>query len=170
MNASKSINIKIAIILTAKINRIMLNEILAHKQPNFAQNWNFWPNIGIFGPFGLMAGQKTMQTRCIGGFPLGGYQTFCFLPLKSGILSQKRPNLNPEYAFVVILGQILAFLDLLVSYPTKKQCGQVVYVVFRYISTKTFTKYCHFLHIFSNAWPKTNVNKVPRWFLAVQDS
>ena len=38
MNASKSINIKIAIILTAKINRIMLNEILAHKQPNFAQN------------------------------------------------------------------------------------------------------------------------------------
>ena len=24
-------------------------------------------------------------------------------------------------------------------------------------------KYCHFLHIFSNARPKTNVNKVPRW-------
>ena len=30
MNASKSINIKIAIILTAKINRIMLKEIFAH--------------------------------------------------------------------------------------------------------------------------------------------
>ena len=24
-------------------------------------------------------------------------------------------------------------------------------------------KYCHFLHILSNARPKTNVNKVPRW-------
>merc|ERR1712141_936752 len=26
-----------------------------------------------------------------------------------------------------------------------------------------WAKYCHFLHIFSNAQPKTNVNKVPRW-------
>ena len=24
-------------------------------------------------------------------------------------------------------------------------------------------KYCHFLHILSNARPKTNLNKVPRW-------
>ena len=27
-----------------------------------------------------------------------------------------------------------------------------------------WAKYCHFLHILSNARPKTNVNKVPRWF------
>ena len=26
-----------------------------------------------------------------------------------------------------------------------------------------WAKYCHFLHILSNAWPKNNVNKVPRW-------
>ena len=26
-----------------------------------------------------------------------------------------------------------------------------------------WAKYCHFLHILSNARPKTNVNKVPRW-------
>ena len=32
MNASKSINIKIAIILTAKINRIILKEIFAEKR------------------------------------------------------------------------------------------------------------------------------------------
>ena len=26
-----------------------------------------------------------------------------------------------------------------------------------------WAKYCHFLHILSNARPKTNLNKVPRW-------
>merc|ERR1719278_654081 len=26
-----------------------------------------------------------------------------------------------------------------------------------------WAKYCHFLHILSNARPKNNVNKVPRW-------
>ena len=26
-----------------------------------------------------------------------------------------------------------------------------------------WAKYCHFLHILSNAQPKTNVNQVPRW-------
>ena len=26
-----------------------------------------------------------------------------------------------------------------------------------------WAKYCHFLHILSNARPKKNVNKVPRW-------
>ena len=26
-----------------------------------------------------------------------------------------------------------------------------------------WAKYCHFLHILSNAQPKNNVNKVPRW-------
>ena len=28
-----------------------------------------------------------------------------------------------------------------------------------------WAKYCHFLHILSNARPKTNLNKVPRWVL-----
>ena len=26
-----------------------------------------------------------------------------------------------------------------------------------------WAKYCHSLHILSNAWPKSNVNRVPRW-------
>ena len=80
MNASKSINIKIAIILTAKINRIMLNEILAHKQPNFAQNWNFWLNIGIFGPLGLVAAKNWCKQGAYMVFPLYGYQNFYLLP------------------------------------------------------------------------------------------
>ena len=41
---------------------------LAQKQPNLAQNWQYRPNIGIFGPFDPMPNQKTMQTRCLGGF------------------------------------------------------------------------------------------------------
>ena len=31
---------------------------LAQKRPNLAQNWHFWPNVGIFGPFDLMPDQK----------------------------------------------------------------------------------------------------------------
>ena len=34
------------------------------KTAQLAKNGHFWPNIGIFGPFDLMADQKTMQTRC----------------------------------------------------------------------------------------------------------
>ena len=41
---------------------------LAQKRPNLAENWLFWPNIGIFGPFGPIADQKTIQWRCPGGF------------------------------------------------------------------------------------------------------
>ena len=43
-------------------------EFLAQKQPNVAQNWHFWPNIGIFDPFDPMRDQKTIQTSCLGGF------------------------------------------------------------------------------------------------------
>ena len=38
----------------------------AQKRPNLAQNWHFWPNIGIFGPFDPMPDQKTIQTSCLG--------------------------------------------------------------------------------------------------------
>ena len=33
-----------------------------------AQNWLFWPNIGIFGPFGLIPDWQTMRTSCLGGY------------------------------------------------------------------------------------------------------
>ena len=41
---------------------------LAKKQQNLAQNWHFWSNMGIFGPFNLMPDQKASQTSCPGGF------------------------------------------------------------------------------------------------------
>ena len=51
------------------------------------EKWIFGPNmtkfglnIGIFGPLYPMSDQKTMQTRCLDGFPLCGYQNFHLLP------------------------------------------------------------------------------------------
>ena len=41
---------------------------LAHKQPNSAKTWLFWPNIGFLGPVDPMPNQKSMRTRCLGGF------------------------------------------------------------------------------------------------------
>ena len=87
----------------------------------FGQKLTFLPNIGIFGPFGLMADQKTMRTRCLGVFPLCGYQNFCFLPRNFG---PKMAKFGPQYGFAAILGKILAFLAHLVPCPTKKQCEQ----------------------------------------------
>ena len=48
---------------------------------------HFGPNIGLYGEFGAMPNQKTTRTMCLVGFPLCGYQNFCFL----GFLAQKRP-------------------------------------------------------------------------------
>ena len=42
-----------------------------------------------------MAIQKTMRTRCLGGFPLGGYQNFCFqIWPKICIGGHFRPNIG----------------------------------------------------------------------------
>ena len=59
--------------------------------------------LGIFGILGQMLAflahlmscptNKTMWTRCLGGFLIGGYQSDCPLPKKLGFLAQKRPNL-----------------------------------------------------------------------------
>ena len=43
--------------------------------------------------------QKTMQTRCLSGFPLCVYQNFCLFPWKLGFLVQQRPNLAQIYIF-----------------------------------------------------------------------
>ena len=56
---------------------------------------HFWPNIFVFGPFGVMADQKKMQTRCPGNFLLCGYQNFSFLPLNFWLIwSDVQPKNN----------------------------------------------------------------------------
>ena len=91
------------------------------KRPNLAQNWHFWPNIGIFGPFGRMPDQNTMGTSCLGVSSVIWVPKLLLTPVEIKIFGQKRP-IWPK---TDIFGQILAFLGHLVSYPTKKQCGQV---------------------------------------------
>ena len=110
-------------------SRIILNEISAPKRPNLAQNWNFWPNIGILGPFGLMAGQKLMRTKCLGGLPLpnlslspveiknwhnlANWQILAFWPFRSHarpnnsakkvrrcFFGPKKAKFGPKYAFL----------------------------------------------------------------------
>ena len=124
-------------------SRIILNEISAPKQPNLAQNWNFWPNIGILGPFGLMAGQKTMRTRCLGGLLLPNL----LLP------PVEIKNFVPKYAFVVILCQILAFLPFLSQARPKNSAKKVHRCFFWPKQAKFGPKYaflgtyrpCHFI-------------------------
>ena len=82
---------------------------LAHKRPNLAQNWLFWPNISIFGPFDLMPDQKTMRTSCRSGFQLCWYQNFYLLPKKLGFLAQKRPNLAQNWLFWPNISRIADF-------------------------------------------------------------
>ena len=100
------------------------NGFFGQKRPNLAQNWHFWPNIGIFGPFDLMPDQKTMGTSCPGGFSIMWVLKLLLTPIKIRIFGPKMAKFGPKYAFLVILGQILAFFAHFVQCPTKKQCKQ----------------------------------------------
>ena len=96
----------------------------AQKRPNLAQNWHFGPNIGIFGPFDLMPDQKTMRTSCLGGFSIIWVPKLLLTPLKIRIFGLKTAKFGPKYAFLDILGQILAFFAHFVPCLTKNQCKQ----------------------------------------------
>ena len=98
-----------------KFTPSLKNGISTQKRPNLAQ---IWPNIGLFGPFGPVPYQKTMRTRCVGGLLLCRCQNFCFLTNR--IFGPKTAKFCPKYAFLVILGQILAFLIRLFPCQTSK--------------------------------------------------
>ena len=113
------------------------NGFLAQKRPNLAQNWHYWPNIGIFGPLGPMPDQKTMRTSCLGGSFVFWVLKLLLTPKKIRIFGPKTAKFGPKLAF---FGQILAFLAHLVQWPAKKRCKQGAQVVFRYMGTKTFAR------------------------------
>ena len=92
------------------------------EQPNLAQNWHFLPNIGIFGKFDLLPDQKTMRTSCTCVFFIMWVTKLLLTPVKIRIFGQKMANFGPNYAFLVILGKILAFFAHFVPCLTKKQC------------------------------------------------
>ena len=59
------------------------NGSLAPKPPNLAQNWHFWPIMGLFGPFDLMPDQKTIETSCLGGFSVMWVTKLLLTPVKN---------------------------------------------------------------------------------------
>ena len=71
---------------------ILKNGFGAKKRPNLAQNWHFWPNMGIFLPIWVNAPPKHNSNKLPRWFLLYGYQNFYFLPLKLGFLAHKRQN------------------------------------------------------------------------------
>ena len=64
------------------------------------QKMDFWPKHVIFGPFGLMPNQKTMQKRCCGAFPLCWYQNFWFLSQKLEFWPKNGPILPKTWILV----------------------------------------------------------------------
>ena len=100
------------------------------------KNGQIWPKTSIFDQMWAFLAHLIQRRpknnsnklpRCF--FPLCGYQDFCFLPKELGFLAQKRSNLAQKYVFLVILGQILAFLAHFVPCLTKIQCKQGAQVV-----------------------------------------
>ena len=59
-------------------------------------------------------------------------------PVLISIFGPKTAKFGPKYTFVVIFGQILAFLAHLVPCPTKKQCKQGAYVFFTLCGYQNF--------------------------------
>ena len=80
--------------------------------------------MGSFGPFDLMPDQKTMQTSCLGGFSIMWVPKILLTPVKIRIFGLKPAKFGPKYAFVVNLGQILAFFAHFVPCPTNNQREQ----------------------------------------------
>ena len=69
---------------------------------------HFGPNIGIFCPFGPMPVQKTMQTRCLGGFAVMWVTKRLISPAKIRTFCPKTIIFGPKLAFCVHFGPGLA--------------------------------------------------------------
>ena len=86
-----------------------LSEVFSSSQRQLlsSSKWHFWPNIGIFGPFGPMPDQKPMQTRCLGGFSIMWVTKLFISPVKKRIFCPKTTKFGPKLAFLVNLGQAM---------------------------------------------------------------
>ena len=60
---------------------------------------HFGPNIGIFGSFGTMPDQKTMRTRCLGGFTVMWVPKLLLPPKIIWMFGPKKAIFAPKYAF-----------------------------------------------------------------------
>ena len=123
-----------------------------------------------------MSDQKPMWTRCVGGFSVMWVTKLLISPVKIRIFCPKKSKFGPKMAFLFILGK--ASPAHLVGWLWCAGCiSQGTYLLYnwnlsysrifpnnrRKSINQIFISVWHFLHMLSNAQPKTNVNKVPRW-------
>ena len=109
---------------------------LAHKRPKLA----FWPNIGIFGPFGPMANQKMMQTRCLGSFSVTWVPKLLLPPVRLGLFAQK----GQIWSKICIFGLFGPNIGIFGPFcpMSDQKTMQVPGCFFRYMGTKTFDFSC----------------------------
>ena len=143
----------------------------------------------IFAPSGQLEPHRSMfstQKRCLIGIPIRGYQNFYSLSPKNWILGPKTAKFGQKLAFWAKYRHFWPIWSK--AWPKNNAdklsrwfllcCYQNFYLLpqkLGFLAQKWpnlvqnlhfwsfWAKYCHFLHILSNAQPKTIVNKVPRW-------
>ena len=97
------------------------------------QKMAFWAKYQHFWPIWSNAWPKNNADKLSRWFSVMLVPKLLLTPIKIRIFGPKTAKFGPKYAFLVILGQILAFLAHFIPCPTKKQ-GAKVY--FRYLGTK----------------------------------
>ena len=123
---------------------------MAQKRPNLVQNMHFGhfgPNIGIFFPFPPMADQKTMRTRCLGGFSVMWVTKRLISPAKIRTFCSR-------------MAKFCHFLHILFNAQPKTNVNKVPGWVFRYVGNKTFdfsSKKKDFLPQNDQIWPKIGI-------------
>ena len=110
-----------------------------------------------------------MQTRCVLGFPLCGYQNFCFLPQKLVFFAQKQPNLAQNMYFWSFWSKYWHVWPIWFNARPKTYPNKVPRCFFRYVGTfapvKSRTQKrpnLAFLVIFGQALP---AHLVPCWWV-----
>merc|ERR1712218_270984 len=142
----------------------------------------------IFAPSGQLEPHRSIfstRKRCLIGILIRGYQNFYSLSPKNWILGPKTAKFGPNWHFGPNIG-IFGPFDLMPDQKTMQTSCRSGFLLcwyqnFYFLPYKLgflakkwpnlvqnlhfwsfWAKYCHLLHILSNARPKSNVNKVPR--------
>ena len=99
---------------------------------------HFGPNIGIFGLFGPMVEQRTMRTRCLGGFSDMLVSKLLLPPTRIRTFGPKRPNLVKNMNFWSFWAKCWHFWPISSHAQPKNNANKVPRWVFRYAGYRTF--------------------------------
>ena len=100
------------------------NWILGPKTAKFGPKLAFWAKYRHFCPIWSKAWPKNDANKLSLWFSVMLVPKLLLTPIKIRIFGPKMAKFGPKSSFLVILGQILAFLAHVVQCPTKIQCEQ----------------------------------------------